>query len=217
MDAAPFFNLELGDIHLLFTTGAGSSDREWNLVSLDSRLYDWWRRFYFGFKCLGVTESFTGTGDAIATLNIQIHWMPRNFNDEHLTTEKRTVQSWTNQFTTSYGDPTTNNPLYAITRPSNGHIVKTGDLFYIHIQENKVEEMEHTFAVRWAITRIVAMAGGVEVLATDRTPDYFAGERSLQDIYLERLEEVPEHRFEPDSDSDLNSDSDVEIPDSGRR
>ena len=194
---APFFNLDDTDLHTLFSHRVGVSDRRWNLVSLEKQLHDWWGRFYFAFKYLGTTEPLAGNDEAIATLKIQFHWMPRKADNNYLTTEERTAQNWTAQFKASYGDPTTTKPSCAITRPANGRIIKTGDLFYVRIAEKKLDKMVHAFAVQWALTKILAMAGGAGVLATERSPKYFdkdgrfVGETGLPAIDLEReIEEI---------------------------
>lgn len=227
-DVAHLLNLRYRDLATLFAQLPGvtgnrgwkveTSDQRWNLLSLDAQIQDWWDKCYIALKCLGVTKPLTGDGEAIATLTLQFHWMPRKANNEqHLTIEQRTVQNWTDQFKTSYGDPTIDEPP---CRLANGHTIKTGDLFYVRIAEKMVEKMEHAFEVRWALTRILAIAGGVGVLDVEQTPDYFEkygeyiGLSSWPVIdFNKECERVARAGFE---EEEYCSDSDVDVPEESR-
>jgi len=90
---------------------------------------------------------------------------------------------------------TAEQPLYFKAQPTNGRqIIKTGDLFYVRIQEEEAEKMEPCFAVQWALIRMVAMVGA-GVLTLEQTPNYFGkngkciGESGLPAIDFEKAVE----------------------------
>ncbi|KAK3936890.1 hypothetical protein QBC46DRAFT_20748 [Diplogelasinospora grovesii] len=157
-------------VHKLFTSRLGVSDRKWNLISLDRQLHEWWGSFYFGLKCLG-TALVAGKPDGIATLKLQFHWMPRR--EQPSKPLARTKQEFLDMFKGTYGDPSSGNPVVAAARPVSGRPIRTGDIFYVDIQTRHVHKMMLAFEIQWALVRIAAMTGGAEALElVGDEPDY---------------------------------------------
>lgn len=48
----------------------GSSDKSWNMLTLNQLARKWWNMGLFAFKCFGVTQ-----GNSLATIQLQFHWM----------------------------------------------------------------------------------------------------------------------------------------------
>lgn len=145
----------------LFTSRNGSSDKKWNMVSLDDKLQKWWGKAYFGLKCLG-TVLAAGKPQGITTLKLQFHWMPRKVKPfEPL---GKTKDEFLGAFSGTYGDRSSEDPVVAMLRPKSGRPLQTGDIFYVDIQTEHTEKMIAAFELQWALIKIAAIAGGAEAL-----------------------------------------------------
>ncbi|KAH8904492.1 hypothetical protein BR93DRAFT_149768 [Coniochaeta sp. PMI_546] len=145
----------------LFTSRNGSSDKKWNMISLDDKLYKWWGKAYFGFKCLG-TVLAAGKPQGITTIKLQFHWMPRKVKP--LEPLGKTKDEFLGAFRGTYGDQSSEIPVVAMLRPRSGRPLQTGDIFYVDIQTEHADKMIVAFELQWALIKIAAIAGGAEAL-----------------------------------------------------
>ncbi|KAM7196867.1 hypothetical protein V8F20_006834 [Naviculisporaceae sp. PSN 640] len=158
-----------------------SRDRSWNMICLEKQLNHWWGRAYFGLRCLGLVDPLTDEeqedaetapvgsndmDDTIVTLKLEFHWMPKRLTAAQtgpLATEDRTVDAYLAQFEGTWGNPTDPAPRVAFYR-SDGQQLRTGDVFYIKVSRQHWRKMKDVLDIRWALTKIVAITGGVEAL-----------------------------------------------------
>ncbi len=164
----------------LFTFERGVSDRHWNCISLSPAIHDWWGRGYCGLKYLGTYDANVRDPDAIVALRIQFHWMPWRHREagKKPTPLGRTKESIIAAFsessaTASYlGNPESwrGEPIVAVSRPETGFNLETGDVFKVFIQRRHMEKMIEAFRIQWALTKMLAMAGGAE--AVQDFPDH---------------------------------------------
>ncbi|KAK4232774.1 hypothetical protein C8A03DRAFT_48446 [Achaetomium macrosporum] len=164
-----------GQIRELFTSGRGVSEQKWNMISLTPTLHDWWGQPYFALTCLGAM-TLSADPDEIIKLKLQFHWMVWRERARGKAPEKplgRSKEEFLAAFTGGCGDPTL--PEYhpfAWSRTSDWPI-KTGDIFYVRIQKKHAAKMMLAFELRWGLCKIIAMAGGDEVLAdVGEDPDF---------------------------------------------
>lgn len=61
-----------------------------------------------------------------------------------------------------YGNqnPWNGQPIVAISQPSTGYNIKTGDVFVIHVHRIHKEKMMLALQLHWAAVKILAMVGG---------------------------------------------------------
>ncbi|KAK0658091.1 hypothetical protein B0T16DRAFT_72009 [Cercophora newfieldiana] len=156
-------------LHSLFGFEQGVSDRHWNTISLTPTMHDWWGRGYFGLKYIGTNDANVQDPNAVVTLRIQFHWMPwrcRKLGQKPAPLG-RTKEDILAAISTSCGQPSSwqGEPMVAMSRPETGFNLETGDVFGIHIPRRHMEKMVEAFRMQWALIKLLAMAGGAEVVA----------------------------------------------------
>ncbi|KAK5656284.1 hypothetical protein OQA88_4664 [Cercophora sp. LCS_1] len=162
----------------LFTSKAGINDRHWNMISLAPSLYDWWGKGYFGLKYIGTEDlARSANPNQLVTLRLQFHWMV--WRDRDISGKKpstpfgQTVSDFKATFpeleplTVPYcGNqaPAGALPVVAISRPTTGFNVESGDIIEVNIPQRHMDKMILAFDVQWALVKLLAMAGGAEAL-----------------------------------------------------
>ncbi|KAH6631601.1 hypothetical protein F5144DRAFT_629589 [Chaetomium tenue] len=151
----------------MFSSEVGVSDHHWNTISLSPTLRDWWRKAYFGLKCLDTRDVDSGDENQIMTLRIQFHWMvwrEREVGQKPATPLGRTTESIQAAFRPYCGD---RSPFDE--RPT-GLSVESGDIFEVPVPRRHMEKMILAFSFQWALVKLLAVGGGVEAL--DDCPDH---------------------------------------------
>lgn len=147
-----FFRLIGADESNMFVafcaSGVGCSDKDWNMICLNSQVHDWWAKAYFGLKCLGVSTTDT---DGMSRLQIQFHWLQRHTGDP-VTPVEMEVDAIREMLATVQTE--TDGYRSGSTRP-----LQTGQTFYINGLENdKARKMKLMLDIQWACVRVVAMS-----------------------------------------------------------
>ncbi|KAK0719431.1 hypothetical protein B0H67DRAFT_642787 [Lasiosphaeris hirsuta] len=76
-----------------------------------------------------------------------------------------------------YGNATLPGPstLMAICRPATGWNIENGEVFHVRMQKKHIMKMKLSLDLRWAVTKIMAMAGGADSLDCLRDNHQFLG------------------------------------------
>lgn len=150
----------------IFASKPGISDKAWNQISLDYQLHAWWTQGYLAFEPLGIEHK-----EGLSQIKIQFHWMPRrkDYGSEAppLTTDKTSQgrEVLESMLSKTYGHFDPANPVFAPDeRLSHYDQLQTGDIYYVKVETQHADHMLTAFKLRWAVSKIYSIAGGVEAL-----------------------------------------------------
>ncbi|CAK7224418.1 hypothetical protein SEUCBS140593_005563 [Sporothrix eucalyptigena] len=146
----------------LLSTGLGSSDKAWNMLSINPYLHAWWARPYWAVECLGIEPVENGYAVILA-----FHWMPHSDND---ITPDQPVRLESDMLGTldaladrrSYGDglaPDKQGFPNAIQHDSFQPIVSGQEFRVVHETPEDAQRMRKMVDIQWACVRLAAMSG----------------------------------------------------------
>ncbi|EFX05765.1 hypothetical protein CMQ_3834 [Grosmannia clavigera kw1407] len=146
----------------LIEASLGTSDKAWNMISLNPYLHAWWAKPHWGIECSGIVPR--GEKHAVVIL---FHWMPHKKGDPRRTIR---VEPGTNDCQRmadalaegSYGEgrgPDLKGYANAIQHSSFRPIV-TGQEFEIALDTlEEANNMRKMINIQWACVRVAAMSG----------------------------------------------------------
>ncbi|KAK1759902.1 hypothetical protein QBC47DRAFT_438186 [Echria macrotheca] len=145
--------------------GLGTSDKVWNTISLHPEVCEWWRRAYFGFRCLGIKEKGVGDGGGGGgwLVSVRFYWMPGRLAGFREGNEGVLARWPTETGKNPYlHKRDLDNLRYHPDVPEErrGKRIDTGMVFEIPVDTRaEAKKMRVAFDVQWLLVRIAAMTG----------------------------------------------------------
>lgn len=153
----------------------GSSDKAWNMLTLNHLTRKWWNMGLFALKCLGVTQ-----GDSLATIQLQFHWMARPSNNPNPHREvdledREAVYQDIARLSKPPSIPSDEGRRsIGIPRAESVRPVRSGDLLEIRMPFNEALKMKSMIDLQWTMISCMALsgaAGSPELLYEQGQPD----------------------------------------------
>ncbi|KAJ4182320.1 hypothetical protein NW767_013901 [Fusarium falciforme] len=154
--------------------GLGTSDRDFNILSLTPSLHRFWSRCYCAFKWHGLSKV---DGKETYVL-LQFHWMPRsshingaryiNLDDQNDPQCNRSIIGGLSHHYGPDGNPHCSTEECAnckkthgcsIVNVVHGHPLRSGHLFTVKRSTATIESFHQMIDLQWAIIRAAAMSG----------------------------------------------------------
>lgn len=183
-----------------YTDEPGSSDKAWNMASVNVTGCDYWEKAYFGLQWVGVRGEESGTDPiteeevTYTIFNVMFHWLSPKIRDaikSHLRypmevglTPKQLVRLETSQdlhsLTELLGDAFNEpHPQYStkgvVLQDQHGRQIETGRIFSMKVDRRDLDNMKTLIDAQWLAIQMAAFSGAGEVaydLDRGCPPDY---------------------------------------------
>ncbi|KAL7622009.1 hypothetical protein AAE478_007510 [Parahypoxylon ruwenzoriense] len=190
----------------LLVDSVGSSDKAWNMLSMNSQLYKWWNEFFFAFKCLGIMPQ----SEDRSTIRLQFCWMQQTGGfiaggkgngkgkqennhwsrkiDLNKDEGKELVENWKTKVCNNIPDASQGRGgIVSVNNAASSRLVLSGRTLDIQMATEDIKKMKTMVDLQWACIQIATMSGAAgcpDFLIKDDEDDYndaclsawFAGE-----------------------------------------
>ncbi|KAG8677585.1 hypothetical protein FPOAC2_03720 [Fusarium poae] len=147
------------DLEKLLSRQSGSSDKYWNMVSIDRRLYPLWGRALFGLKCLGISPHKEARSDGEWDVRIQFNWLYRRSGSPdrliYLENDANGMKEMAEMQIKHEDD--------GAPAPKNSNIpIISGHTVILSMPEDDAIKCKMMLDVQWNLLCIAALSGGAE-------------------------------------------------------